>query len=363
MLGDYVYSAHVDSLEDAVPVVSIYEGIKTKLGDTVDINYAKGCEIMDEDTSGFAEAITAAQNSDVAIVVVGGRSGLSGLVSPGDISDVDFTSIKGRIKDTDGESHDRTNLGLWGVQEDLVKAIYETGTPTIVVLINGRPLAINWIAEHIPAVLEAWLPGEEGGHAVADVLFGDYNPSGKLCVSIPKAVGQMPVHYHRTSISSRRMYLEVDNKPLYPFGYGLSYTQFAYRNLTIMPNEHKAPAQIVIECEVGNVGTVPGEEVVQLYIHDQYASRTRPVKELKGFAKVQLEPQQWKRVRFSLSADQLAFYSQAMELIVEPGSFSVMIGSSSLDIRLKDTFVINGDVYKVGKDRCFFSQVQIMDLD
>lgn len=363
MLGDYVYSAHVDSPEDAVPVVSIYEGLKAKLGEEVQINYAKGCEIMVEDTSGFAEAVAAAEKSDVAIVVVGGRSGLSGLISPGDISDVDFTTIKGRIKDTDGESHDRASLELWGVQEGLVKAVYETGTPIVVVLINGRPLAINWVAEHIPAVLEAWLPGEEGGNAVAEVLFGDYNPSGKLCVSIPKTVGQMPVHYYRSSISTRRMYLEVDNKPLYPFGHGLSYTEFAYGNLTIVPTQGQAPAEIVIECEVGNVGTVAGAEVVQLYIGDQYASRTRPVKELKGFAKVHLEPQQWKRVRFSLSTDQLAFYNRAMELVVEPGAFSVMIGSSSTDIRLKDTFTITGEVSKVGKERSFFSQVQIVDLD
>ena len=362
MLGDYVYSAHVDSPEDAVPVVSIYEGIKSKLGGAVKINYAKGCEIMDEDTSGFAEAVAAAKASDVAIVVVGGRSGLSGLISPGDISDVDFTTIKGRIKDTDGESHDRTRLDLPGVQEELVKAVYETGTPTIVVLINGRPLAVRWIAEHIPAVLEAWLPGEEGGSAVADVLFGDYNPSGRLPVSIPKEVGQIPVHYWRSSISARRMYLEVDNKPLYSFGYGLSYTQFAYRNLKVAPKQCAAPGVIQIECEVGNVGQVAGEEVVQLYIHDHVASRTRPVKELKGFAKVQLEPNQWKKVRFSLSIDQLAFYNREMELIVEPGTFSAMIGSSSADIRLEDTFELTGTEYKVGKDRRCFSQAEIEDI-
>jgi len=361
MLGDYVYSAHVDSPEDAVPVVSILEGVKAKLGDQVCINYAQGCDIMGESTEGFAEAVAAAKQSDVAIVVVGGRSGLSGLINPGDISDVDFTTIKGQIKDTDGESHDRVTLDLPGVQEQLVKAIYETGTPTIVVLINGRPLSINWIAENIPAVLEAWLPGEEGGNAVADVLFGDYNPSGKLCVSIPKHAGQMPVNYDRTSISSRRMYLEVDNKPLYPFGYGLSYTKFAYRNLTITPNQCQAPAQVQIECEVGNVGNVAGEEVVQLYIHDQFASRVRPVKQLKGFAKVHLEPNEWKRIQFTLSTDQLAFYDLGMELVVEPGTFSIMIGSSSADIKLQGILELTGDVYKVGANRCYLSKVCVQD--
>lgn len=363
LLGDYVYSAHVDSPEDAVPVVSIYEGIKAKLGGAVQINYAQGCDIMQEDTSGFAEAVAAAQASDVAIVVVGGRSGLSGLIAPGDISDVDFTTIKGRIKDTDGESHDRSRLDLPGVQEELVKAIHATGTPTIVVLINGRPLAVRWITEHIPAILEAWLPGEEGGNAVADVLFGDYNPSGRLPVSIPKEVGQIPVHYYRTSISARRMYLEVDNKPLYPFGYGLSYTQFAYRNLQVTPQQCEAPAVIKVECEVGNVGHAAGAEVVQLYIHDQYASRTRPVKELKGFAKVHLEPQQWKRVWFLLSTDQLALYNRDMELVVEPGAFAVMVGSSSADIHLTGTFELTGAVCRVGRERSFFAQVQVLDIE
>src|SRR5690606_9352602 len=170
-------------------------------------------------------------------------------------------SIKGTVKDTDGESHDRVSLDLPGVQEELVKTIYETGTPTIVVLINGRPLSINWIAENIPAVVEAWLPGEETGSAVADVLFGDYNPSGKLCVSIPKHAGQMPVHYYRTTISYTRRYIEVDNKPLYPFGYGLSYTEFAYRNLKVTPTEVDGRAEIAVEFELGNVGSVEGAEV------------------------------------------------------------------------------------------------------
>ncbi|NMB38875.1 MAG: beta-glucosidase [Firmicutes bacterium] len=358
VLGDYVYSAHVDSPEDAVPVVSILDGVKAKLGENVKVNYAEGCGIMNYSTDGFEEAIEAAKQSDIAVVVVGGRSGLSGLVNPGDISDVDFTN-RGYIKDTDGESHDRTSLDLTGVQEQLVQAIYQTKTPTIVVLINGRPLTINWIAEHIPAIVEAWLPGAEAGNAVVDVLFGDYNPDGKLCVSIPKTVGQMPVHYNRTNISYNRQYIYVDNRPLYPFGYGLSYTEFAYRNLTVTPKQTEAPAEIQVEFEVGNVGETAGAEVAQLYIRDLYASRNRPVKELKGYAKVWLEPQEWKRVRFVLSTDQLAFYDQSMELVVEPGTFSLMIGSSSQDIRLKEELELTGEIQKVGPNRCYFAQVEI----
>ena len=358
VLGDYVYSAHVDSPEDAVPVVSILDGIKAKAGSDIRINYAEGCSIMGDSTEGFAEAVAKAEQSDLAVVVVGGRSGLSGLIAPGDISDVDFTSIKGTVKDTDGESHDRILLQLPGVQEALVQAVYKTGTPTVVVLINGRPLSINWIAQNVPAVLEAWLPGEETGSAVADVLFGDYNPSGKLCVSIPKDAGQMPVHYNRTMISYTRRYLEVDNKPLYPFGYGLSYTEFAYRNLKITPAEIDGRGEIEIEFELGNIGSAAGTETAQLYIRDLYASRTRPVKELKGFAKVTLHPQEWKRVRFILSTDQLAFYDLNMDLMVEPGDFSVMIGSSSEDIRLTGEFTAAAG-YKLGSERVYFSQVEI----
>ncbi len=360
VLGDYVYSAHVDSPEDSVPVVSVLDGIKAKLGSDVQVRYAEGCGIMDRSTEGFEEAIDIAKKSDIAVVVVGGRSGLSGLVNPGDISDVDFT-VRGHIKDTDGESHDRTTLNLTGVQEELVKAIFETNTPTIVVLINGRPLTTNWISEHVPAILEAWLPGAETGNAVADVLFGDYNPSGKLCVSIPKTVGQMPVHYNRTNISYNRQYIFVDNLPLYPFGYGLSYTKFEYRNLKITPTKTEAPAQIEIEFEIGNTGEVTGAEVAQLYIRDLYASRNRPVKELKGYAKVNLAPGEWRRVQFTLSTDQLAFYNQKMDLVVEPGNFLFMIGSSSTDIHLKEEITITGDVRKVGSQRCYFSDVKVFD--
>lgn len=358
VLGDYVYSAHVDSPEDAVPVVSILDGVKAKVGESVLVKHAQGCGIMDNSTDKIPEAVAIAKDADVAIVVVGGRSGLSGLVNPGDISDVDFTE-QGLIKDTDGESHDRTALGLTGAQEQLVKAIYETRTPTIVVLINGRPLSINWISENIPALVEAWLPGEEAGNAVADVLFGDHNPGGKLCVSIPKNAGQMPVHYSRTLISYNRKYIDVNNKPLYPFGYGLSYTDFAYRNLVVTPSQVEGKSEVSITFEVGNVGSVTGAEVAQLYVRDLYASRTRPVKELKGFVKVELKPQEWKKICFTLFLDQLAFYDADMNLMVEPGAVSVMIGSSSEDIRLESEFTIIGEPDKVGSNRCYFSKAEV----
>lgn len=359
VLGDYVYSAHVDSPEDAVPVVSILDGIKAQVGSEITVNYAQGCGIMDRSTDGIPAAVAAAKASDVAIVVVGGRSGLSGLIAPGDISDVDFTS-QGLVKDTDGESHDRTTLNLTGVQEQLVQAIHATNTPTIVVLINGRPLCTNWISDHVPAIVEAWLPGEETGNAVADVLFGEYNPSGKLCVSIPKNVGQIPVHYNRTMISYTRRYIDADNLPLYPFGYGLSYTDFAYRNLVVTQEEDATGTKIIVELEVGNAGLMAGTEVVQLYFRDLYASRTRPVKQLSGFAKVALEPQEFKRLRFTMNADQLAFYDNDMRLVVEPGTFEIMVGSSSQDIRLKTEFELTNEQFTTEQDRSYFSEVQIL---
>lgn len=361
VLGDYAYSAHVNSPEDAVPVVSVLDGIKARVGSDVTVGYAEGCGIMSSSKDGFDAAVNLAKKSDLAIVVVGGRSGLSGLITADAISDVDFTR-RGVISDTDGESHDRTSLNLFGVQEDLVKAIHATNVPTIVILVNGRPLSVEWIDENIPAVLEAWLPGSEAGNAVADVLFGDHNPSGKLCVSIPYNAGQMPVHYNRTPISYTRMYLEADNLPLYPFGYGLSYTTFEYRNLNITPEETLGASEITVEFDIQNTGKVAGTEVAQLYINDQYASRSRPVKELKGFQKVSLEPGETKRIQIKLSTDQLAFYDKDLNLVVEPGKFTVMIGSSSEDIRLSDEFEVIGETKEVGVARKYFSQNTVFSL-
>ena len=359
VLGDYAYSAHVNSPEDAVPVVSILEGIQAKVGPDVTIRYAEGCDIMGDNREGFAEAVEAAEQSDYAIVVIGGKSGLSGLVNAEEgISEVDFTK-QGTVTEPDGESHDRTDLTLTGVQQELVEAIRATNTPTIVVLVNGRPLAVEWIAEHIPAIIEAWLPGSEAGHAVADVLFGDFNPGGKLPVSIPRSVGQLPVHYNRTHMATNRKYIFDDNRPLYPFGFGLSYTTFAYENLSVTPQEVKGASQIEVEFDLINTGEVAGDEVVQLYISDLFASLVRPVKELKGFRRIHLEPGESKRVCFKLSSDQIAFYDKNMNLIVEPGEFQVQVGSSSQDIRLTGQFEVKGNVKVIPHARTYFAQSEL----
>ena len=321
LLGDYAYTVHLSCEKDAVPIVSILEGIKSKVSRRTKIHYAKGCDISGASTKDFAEAIEAAKNSEVAILILGGKSGLIWALS----------------SNTSGEGCDRADIELPGVQKELVKAVYNTGTPLVVVLINGRPLSIEWIAQHIPAVVEAWLPGEEGGNAVADVLFGDYVPAGRLPVSLPRKVGQVPINYSRKP-SSFKDYLFTKGDSLFPFGYGLSYTRFEYSDIKIAPKKVRLGGEITISLKIKNIGDSKGEEVAQLYIGDVVASVTRPAKELKGFERVVLENGEEKRVIFKLSLDQLAFYNREMKLVVEPGTFKVMIGSSSEDIKLQDSF-------------------------
>ena len=365
IIGDYAYPCHVESLiemsknteifntpvpekvelaDSFVPISSILEGIKDKVCRDTMVHYAKGCDVRNNSRDGFAEAIEAAKKSEVAVVVVGDKSGL--------------------VEDcTSGESRDRAYLNLPGIQEELVRAVYETGTPVIVVLINGRPLSINWIAENIPSVLEAWLPGEEGAHAVADVLFGDYNPGGKLPISFPRFVGQVPVYYNHKPSGGRSHwkgdYVEMSSKPLFPFGYGLTYTSFEYDNLVITPESTSWNGQVEISVDVKNVGTRGGDEVVQLYVNDVQSEITRPIKELKGFKRITLKPNQKKTVTFILSITQLGFYNKDMKYVVEPGKIKVMIGSSSEDIRLTGEFEITGEVTEISGVKKYFTSIRV----
>ncbi|MFQ6095112.1 MAG: glycoside hydrolase family 3 N-terminal domain-containing protein [Candidatus Bathyarchaeia archaeon] len=339
LLGDYSYTAHLSLERDAVPVVSILAGIKSKVSPETKVYYAKGCDITGASTEGFEEAVEAAANSDVVVAVVGERSGLS----PSDVS---------------GEGRDRTSLKLPGAQEELLKTLCKTGKPVIVVLVNGRPLNLSWIVENCAAIVEAWLPGEEGGNAVADVLFGDYNPGGRLPVSFPFAVGQVPLYYSRRP-SSFRDYVFMKSKPLFPFGHGLSYTVFKYSSLNITPQKVGPTGVVTISLDVKNTGDRAGDEVVQLYIRDVVASVSRPVKELRGFKRISLEPGEKRTVTFTLSMDQLAFYDRHMRLVVEPGTFEVMVGASSEDIKLRGSFEIVGDVKVVPPNRAFFTKVSV----
>jgi beta-glucosidase len=307
--------------------ISILQGIKDKVGGAVTVNYAAGCKITTsekpswhkddvqlsnpaDDDARIAEAVKAAQASDVAVVVVG--------------DNVETT------REGWAENHlgDRDSLDLLGRQNDLVKAIVETGKPVIVFLIGGRALSINYIAEKVPAIFQGWYLGQETGVAVADVLFGDVNPSGKLPITIPRNVGQVPdFYYHKPT--ARRGYLFSDKEPLFAFGHGLSYTTFAYANLKVSPDKTNVNGQATVTVDITNTGKMTGDEIVQMYVRDDIGSVTRPVKELKGFARISLRPGETKTVQFAITPDKLSFLNEDMQRVVEPGTFTFMVGSSS----------------------------------
>ena len=233
-----------------------------------------------------------------------------------------------------GEGRSRTKLDLPGVQQQLLEEVYKVNKNIILVLMNGRPLAITWADEHIPAIVETWQAGTQAGHAIAQVLFGEYNPAGKLPMTFPRSEGQVPVYYnyYNTGRPGPKAevfwshYIDESNKPLYPFGYGLSYTRFQYSNLTIQAS---GQSNFKVTVTVTNTGKMAGEEVAQLYIRDQVASVVRPVKELKGFKKFSLQPGESREVEFILTNAELGFYNNSGEFIVEPGDFDVMVGTSS----------------------------------
>jgi beta-glucosidase len=309
-------------------VVSILEGIKAKSGPETNVVVVKGCGVLGSDKSGFGEATRAAKSADVAIVVVGENQGQN---------DVD----EDKDPPTDGEGHDVASLDLTGVQEDLVRAVYETGTPTVVVLVNGRPLSTRWTAEHVPAIVEAWRPGERGGETVADVLFGDYNPSGRLAITIPRHVGQLPAYYNYKPAKAywmrdlKRGYVDMPATPLYPFGYGLSYTQYGYSNVRIDPPQIHTEGTAQVSVEVKNTGDRAGTETVQLYVHETTGPVATPVKQLRGFERVDLKPGETKTVTLTLTPEDLQLLDRDMHWRVVPGDFEIMVGKSSEDLPLK----------------------------
>jgi beta-glucosidase len=298
--------------EDAVTVLA---GLKAKAAQGTKITYAKGCEINSDSTEGFAEAVQLARDADVAILAVGESAEMS------------------------GEASSRTSLDLPGRQLDLVRAVQATGKPLVIVLMNGRPLTINWLAENTSAILETWFAGTQAGNAIADVLFGDVNPGGKLPVTFPRAVGQEPLYYNQKNTGRppdqnnkySSKYLDVPWTPLYPFGYGLSYTQFKLSNLQLSARQIGTDGSVTVRVELENTGGRAGDEVVQLYIRDVASSVTRPIKELKGFERVTLRAGEQRQVSFILTREQLGFYNREMKFVVEPGTFNVMVGTSSAD--------------------------------
>ena len=307
--------------EDAVTLVA---GIKQHVTAGTSVVYAKGCDVTGDNTAGFDDALRAAQTCDVAVVAVGESADMS------------------------GEAASRSSLDLPGRQLDLVKAIHATGKPYSVVLMNGRPLTINWIAENAPAILETWFGGIQAGNAIADVLFGDVNPGGKLPVTFPRAVGQVPLYYNHLNTGRppdannkyTSKYIDAPWTPLFPFGYGLSYTQFRLSNLRLSKQRLPIGEQLTASVDVENVGTRLGDEVVQLYIRDVAASITRPLKELKGFERVTLRPGEKRRLEFRLGPEHLSFYDRDLRLVVEPGEFGVFVGTSSAGEALTASFEV-----------------------
>jgi beta-glucosidase len=322
---------------NGVKGITVLQGIKNKLGDRVAVNYAKGCDVTNEhwpeteilpepltqeEKDEIDRAVVTAKNSDVAVVVLG-----------------DSTN-------TVGETASRTSLDLPGRQLELVQAIYATGKPTVVLLLNGRPMSINWVNKYVPGILEAWFPGAQGGPAIADVLFGDYDPGGKLTVTFPKTVGQIPYNFPTKPNAQWEGEKTRVNGALYFFGHGLSYTTFAYSNLKISPqivpvarDPATAPASlknstVTVTCDVTNTGSREGDEVVQLYTHELVTSVTTYEKNLRGFERIHLKPGENKTVNFILKPEDLALWDRQMHFVVESGKFKVMIGSGSEDIRL-----------------------------
>ena len=322
MLGDYTAPQKDGDIK------TVLNGIQSKLKAS-QIEYVKGCAVRDISNTEIDKAVQAAKRSDVAIVVVGGSSARdfkteyletgAAIASSTTISDMES-----------GEGFDRATLDLLGKQLDLLKAIKATGKPMIVIYIQGRPLNMNWADENADALLTAWYPGQEGGNAIADILFGDYNPAGRLPISVPRHEGQLPVYYNKKNPRGHD-YVEMSADPLYPFGYGLSYTQFEYANIK---TEQKSQDSFEVSFLLKNVGKQSGDEVVQLYVRDEIASVVQPIKQLRNFNRVHLAPNEEKSISFLLTADDLSIINHNFEKVVEPGLFTIMIGSSSKDIKL-----------------------------
>jgi beta-glucosidase len=311
--------------------VTILEGIRAYVGNKANVLYAEGCKITHTKREGWyawyedevaqpdpkaeaasiKEAADIANKSNVAIVVVGENENTN------------------REAWNDKHLGDRDSLDLLGSQEALVKAVVETGTPTVVLLINGRPLSINYIKENVTAILEGWYLGEQGGTAAADVLFGDVNPGGKLPITFPRSVGQLPAYYYHKQ--ARRPYLFTGSEPIFPFGYGLSYTTFKFDNLRVEPASIPPAANVTVAVDVTNTGNREGDEVAQLYIHQKVASITRPVKQLKGFRRVTLKPREKTTVTFTLTPEALSLLDANMNQVVEPGTFDIMVGPNSAE--------------------------------
>lgn len=359
--GDYHYPSHAEAMfehtDPTVPaptpmlaervgdlalqfprMISLLAAVKELLPPTAQVLHAAGCDVIVPDTSGFAAAVAAASQAEVVILALGERSGLS----------QDATS---------GEARDRADVGLPGVQRELLRAVAATGTPVVLVLLGAKPVALGDVEGEVSAILNAWLPGEEGGPAIAETLFGLHSPGGRLPMSFPRSSAQLPVYYNHKPSGGRSHwkgdYVDMPTTPLYAFGHGLSYTVFEYRDLAV---DARAD-MVLVAFDVANRGKRRGDEVVQVYLRDEVASVTRPVKQLVGFARLTLEPGAAQRVEFEVPLELLAFYGSDMRLVLEGGAVEVMVGASASDIRLRGGFAITGETREVGRKE-FASRVR-----
>lgn len=367
MVGDYAYPCHVETIiesmtrgnilggatatakkfevvEEFIPMVSFHTAITERAG-TAKIAYARGASILTSTSESIEEAVETARAADVALLFVGDKAGLTDGC-------------------TSGEARDRATLDLPGDQNKLVDAVLATGTPTVVILVSGRPVAIPEIVERAAAVMQVWLPGEEGADATVDALFGQLNPGGKLAVTVPRGVGQVPTYYgHKPSGGHSHWkfeYVDMSNLPLYPFGFGLSYTTFALSNLRVDRTTAQAGDAFAVEIDVANTGDVAGDEVVQLYLRLEGTSVTRPVKELKGYKRITLQPGEKRTVRFSAQVNQMAFLDREMHLVMEPCALEIMVGTASNDTPHRATIEITGEPVEVTRAGAFFSHAEVL---
>jgi len=309
---------------DSTFIVSQWEGLKNKVGANTMLLYAKGCDIEGDRKDGFAEAVNIAKLADVVIVSIG------------------------ESRDMSGEAKSRSNITIPGIQEDLVRELMATGKPLVVLINAGRPLIFNYISDNVPAILYTWWLGSEAGNAIADVLFGDYNPSAKLPITFPRSIGQIPIYYSHFNTGRpdtneqdhlyKSAYIDLSSLPRYEFGYGLSFTTFKYSNLLLSNKKMSSNAIIEASFTITNNGKYDGEEIIQLYLRDKVGSIARPTKELKDFVKVKLSAGETKTIKFIIDKEKLSFYNQKLQWTAESGEFDLMIGASSEDIRLTDSF-------------------------
>jgi beta-glucosidase len=336
--GDYCWSK---SNKDGI---TILHGLRERLGPGVQVRYAKGCDLTGHSTTGFAAAVEAARQSDLAIVVLGDTSMI--------LSGVGWEDPSLPASGTVGEGYDVTDPAPPGVQQELLRALLSAGRPLVAILLNGRPYSVPWMKEQVPAIIEAFYPGEQQGYAVADILLGKVNPSGRLSMTVPQSAGHIPTvhdyrpsgrgYYHRPGSPNQlgRDYVFSSPDPLWPFGYGLSYTRFEYSGLKVESPTIAINGEVHLSFDLKNTGTCPGKEVAQIYIRDDVSSVTTPVMRLTGFEKVELRPGESRRLAIKIPAMELALWDVDMHRVVEPGTFTLMVGASAEDIRLRGSFEV-----------------------